>query len=282
MSIDFHTHTFPPSIAAKTLEALSRSSGTAYHTDGTSDGLAESMNRAGISYSVNLPVATSDKQVSSLNSHIICDFEKSKKRRIIPFGAMHPYFDDYRRELKRIAAAGLPGIKLHPAYQQTPINHIRNMRIIYHASELGLIVTVHAGLDIGLYEENLAGVMQILEVLKEVAPKKLVLAHMGGWNCWDQVELYLAGAPVFLDSSFSIGPVTLNKAVEQNPYSSVVMPDEQFLRIARKHGMSRILFATDSPWQDQSIYVKRFKNIGLTEAEQAMFFTENASKLLSL
>lgn len=282
MIIDFHTHTFPASIAERTLRSLSRNSGTAYHTDGTAEGLLSSMEKSGIDFSINLPVATSAKQVASLNSHIREDFDHLKAKGIISFGAMHPGCENYREELKELAACGVPGIKLHPAYQGTDISDIGNMRILDCASELGLAVTVHAGVDIGLYDRNYASVSGILKVLKEVEPAKLVLAHMGNWDCWDEVESDLAGAPVFMDASFSVGPVTLNPEVEQNPYSSVVLPDEQFLRIARKHGISRILFATDSPWQEQSIYVERFRSIGLTEQEQEMFFFGNAARLLGM
>lgn len=282
MIIDFHTHTFPASIAARTLCSLSRNSGTAYHTDGTSEGLLSSMEKSGIDLSVNLPVATSAKQVNSLNSHIIEGFDELKAKGIISFGAMHPGCENYREELKRLADWGVPGIKLHPAYQNTDLSDIRNMRILDYASELGLTVTIHAGIDIGLYDCNYASVSSILKVVKEVQPAKLVLAHMAGWDCWDEVESDLAGAPVFMDASFSIGPVTLNPQVEQNPYSSIILSDEQFLRIARKHGMSRILFATDSPWQEQGIYIERFRNIGLTDREQDMFFSENAARLLGM
>ena len=53
------------------------------------------------------------------------------------------------------------------------------MRIIDEASSQGLITLVHAGIDIGIYDHNYSSVAHILKLLKEVAPEKLVLAHMG-------------------------------------------------------------------------------------------------------
>ena len=39
----------------------------------------------------------------------------------------------------------MKGIKLHPDYQDTYFNDIRYKRIISYATELGLIISVHAG-----------------------------------------------------------------------------------------------------------------------------------------
>mgnify|MGYP000782244182 FL=1 len=43
MIIDFHTHTYPDRIAAKTVGLLESRSGTRAHSDGTLDGLENDM-----------------------------------------------------------------------------------------------------------------------------------------------------------------------------------------------------------------------------------------------
>ena len=96
---------------------------------------------------------------------------------------MHPDYVNYKEELLRLKQAGIPGIKLHPAYQNVDLDDIRMMRIIDEASSQGLITLVHAGIDIGIYDHNYSSVAHILKLLKEVAPEKLVLAHMGNWGC---------------------------------------------------------------------------------------------------
>lgn len=282
MIIDFHTHTFPDSIAEKVIHNLANSCSTSPFTNGTVTGLLHSMNNANVDYSVTLPVMTNIKQVESVNHNIISQKEQFEHSGIIPFGGMHPDYPDYRKELKNLAAHGIKGIKLHPAYQHTDLDDIRMLRIISSASEFGLIVLVHAGIDIGIYDNNYSSVSHILNVLKEVHPDKLVLAHMGGWACWDDVEHELAGAPVWIDSSFSIGPYTPYPGARPTPYFNSFLTEEQFLRIARKHGCDKILFATDSPWQNQKNYIKRFQNLGLTAEEQDAFFSKNAIKLLNL
>lgn len=282
MIIDFHTHTFPETIAGRVLEKLGKAAGVLPATNGTIPGLAASMKEAGITCCVNLPVMTSTGQVSSVNASLLREKEKLEADGILTFGGMHPDYENYKDELRHLASAGIQGIKLHPAYQKVDLDDIRMKRIIACASELGLITLVHAGIDVGLYDHNYSSVAQILTVLKEVQPEKFVLAHMGNWACWNEVESDLAGAPVFLDTAFSIGPLDAYPDVPAGPYSHVVLEDEDFLRIARKHGTKRILFATDSPWQPQKRYVERFCGIGLTEDEKKQILGENAGKLLGL
>lgn len=104
------------------------------------------------------------------------------------------------------------------------------------------------------------------KVLDDVKPEKLVLAHMGGNEMWDDVERYLVGQNVYFDTG-----VILN-----------TMPQEQFLRIVHMHGADRILFGTDSPWADQKNFVALLEHMPLTEEEKAAIFSENAKKLLGI
>ncbi|MEE1086059.1 MAG: amidohydrolase family protein [Schaedlerella sp.] len=282
MIIDFHTHTFPDSIAEKVIHNLANACGTAPASNGTVSELLLSMKEASIDYSVSLPVMTNTKQVESINHNIIQQKEVLEQRGIIAFGGIHPDYENYKQELKYLVSNGIKGIKLHPAYQRTCLNDIKMLRIISLASELGLIILVHAGIDIGIYDDNYSSVPHILNVIKEVQPEKFVLAHMGNWGCWDAVEKDLAGAPVWFDSSFSIGPYAPYPGAQPSPYFHCDLPKDKFLRILRKHGTNKILFATDSPWQSQKDYVELFQNIGMTEEEQEQFFFKNACQLLEM
>lgn len=75
---------------------------------------------------------------------------------------MHPDYADYKSELLRLKENGIPGIKLHPAYQHTNLTDLKMMHIIDYASQLGLIILIHAGIDIGIYDHNYADVEQFL------------------------------------------------------------------------------------------------------------------------
>ena len=62
MIIDFHTHTFPDELADRAVGTLAHSGGIHNYLDGRVDSLKESMKKAGIDYSVLLPVATKPNQ----------------------------------------------------------------------------------------------------------------------------------------------------------------------------------------------------------------------------
>ena len=115
MVIDFHTHTFPEKIAAGAVAGLRRSGGVKSFSDGTAAGLSASMKRSGIDLAVNLPVMTRPDQVPHVNGSLIRRSDELRGAGIVTFGGMHPLYDGWADEIKALAAAGIPGIKLHPA-----------------------------------------------------------------------------------------------------------------------------------------------------------------------
>lgn len=280
MIIDFHTHTFPAKISERVLAKLSRASHTKYFTDGSVAGLVASMQEASVDYSVNLPVMTTADQVEKVNDALIAEKDHLKEHGILTFGGMHPDYGNYKKELSKLKEHGILGIKIHPAYQGTDIDDIRMLRVIDAASELGMIVITHAGIDIGIYDHNYTSVKQVLTILDKVHPPKFVLAHMGGWGCWEDVERDLAGAPVWFDTAFAIGPITPNEEKSGTPYLSSNLSEEAFVRMVKKHGAHKILFATDSPWESQKDYVARIEAMPLGAQEKELIFSENAKELL--
>lgn len=287
MIIDFHTHTFPDKISEKVVDKLGRFAHTKPFTNGSVSGLLSSMQEASqgedtLAFSVNLPVMTSPQQVEKVNSSLIEQNEHLKEQGIITFGGMHPDYEPYRSQLQRLKENGIPGIKLHPAYQAVDLDDIRMLRIIDCASELGLITLIHAGIDIGINEHNYSSVSQILALLDQVHPEKLVLAHMGNWGCWDEVEQDLAGAPVWFDTAFSIGAITPYPGQEALLYRNANLSDEDFIRLVRKHGTDKILFGSDSPWDSQSAYIRQVNEMALRDDEKAQILSDNARALLKL
>lgn len=281
MIIDFHTHTFPSKISKKVVDKLGQASASMPHTDGSVEGLLKSMEKSGVDKSINLPVMTSADQVEKVNSSFMKSMEEYESHGIITFGGMHPEYTNYKEELQRIKNNDMKGVKLHPAYQNVDLDDIRMMRIIDKASELGLIVTIHAGIDIGIYDKNYSSVEQILKVINEVHPEKFVLAHMGNWADWKDVEYYLAGAPVWMDTAFTYGKIEPYPDSTPTPYTCV-LADDDLVRLTRKHGVDKVLFATDSPWQDQKDYIDRMTKMDFTDEEKKMILGENAMHFLNL
>lgn len=265
MVIDFHTHIFPDKIAARTIEQLEKKGGLTAATDGTLTGLLNSMEQCGVDLSVILPVATKPSQFESIQS-----FAKSVNEqysgKLVSFGGIHPDCENYKKELKVIYEMGFHGIKIHPDYQCVMIDDIRYMRIIEYASEMGLIILTHAGVDIGMPEPVHCPPDKMRKVLDTVKPEKMVLAHLGGWGQWEAVEEYLAGENVWLDTAFIYDYIS----------------KEQFLKILQKHDPKKILFATDSPWSDMTKGIEWIRSLSLPEKVTEDILSGNAKRLLGL
>ena len=283
MIVDFHTHTFPDKIAAPTVDKLQSAAHIRPFTDGTIGALSASMRAAGISYSVNLPVATSPRQVAQINDTAARINARTAETGVLSFGCMHPDYENYRAELARVAALGIRGVKLHPPYQGADFDDIRYLRILERAGEVGLVVLTHAGLDIGLPDADRVTPGMIARAIRAAGPVKLICAHMGGWRQWDAVEELLPDTGVYLDTSFSLGRITPNG--DGFPWTEAELPlmeRERFTRIIQAFGAERILFGTDSPWGGQAEALRLFRELPLTDDEQTAILGGNAAGLLSL
>lgn len=274
MIIDFHTHIFPEKIVEGTIAKLEQGSGIKACTDGRLQGLLASMDRGGVDCSVILPVVTAPKQFQGINRFSQEINQEEQERmiregrtlpRLLAFGGLHPHSEDCKAKLRELKDRGFKGIKLHPDYQGVFFNDIRYKRIVEYASELDLAVVVHAGMDIGLPDPVHCTAEMCAEVLKETQAHKLVLAHLGGWQRWNQVEELLVGKPVYFDTAF------IQSYIER----------DQFERIVKNHGSDKIMFATDSPWMDQEVAVKWLEDSNLSEEDRKNISCRTALRLMS-
>lgn len=254
---------FPDKIAASTISYLAGIIEQAHpYTDGTYEGLKRVTEESGVDISIALPIVTKPKQFESINRFA----SQYQEGNIISFGSIHPESEDYKSQLKYIKDLGLKGIKFHPDYQEMNFNDIRYKRIISYASELGLIVVTHAGMDPLSPNKVHCTPQMAAEVIDEVQPEKLVLAHMGGHMRWDQVEELIVGKHVYFDTG-----VVLDK-----------MDLAQCVRMIKKHGADKILFGTDMPWSGQKEYAEIIRGLDLTDEEKDKIFYKNACKLLNI
>jgi predicted TIM-barrel fold metal-dependent hydrolase len=259
--IDFHTHVFPEAMAAKTLTLLGNNAKLTPFVDGTLNGLKESMKKAGVTYSVTLPIATKPSQFQSINRFAA---ESNGKDGIIAFGGIHPKSENFKEELDQIKALGLKGIKLHPDYQGVFVDDESTYPLLEYAAKLGLIIVFHAGLDLGVPGEIKCTPKRAKKMLHAIGYSKMVLAHTGGHACWEDVAEHLAGEDVYLDTSFTLGRID---------------PD-LFRTILKKHSVHKILFATDSPWGGQAEDIAAMKAMGFDKQTLDRIFYQNAEALL--
>lgn len=265
MIVDIHTHIFPEKIAYRAINALKASSGYENYADGTAQGLIDSMDEAGIDISVNLPILSKPESFDSTLAHLIEMNEREK--RIISFAAVHPRCDNIEDKINIIKQAGFIGIKLHPFFQNEPLDSDATMRLVDLASKAGLVTMIHPGADASFPGVLVADPPKIVRLLEEVKPKNVVLAHMGALEFWDEVYDTIAGRDVYFDTSFSLD----------------VMGRDRFLKTVKKHGVDRVLFGTDSPWRSQKSYVDLLKSeSGLTDEEKQQILYKNAVKILNI
>ncbi len=260
--IDMHTHIFPDALAPAAIAALvAKSEGFAVYHDGTVAGLVEAMDRTGVDVSVVQPVATKPDQVRPINDWV----SRIGSDRVVPFGAMHPDFEDPAEEIARMAALGLTGFKMHPEHQEFEPQDPRLEEIWAAAVEHRMIAFLHAGADI--IHPGVRGTPQAFaELMDEWPDLTLVLAHLGGFRQWRGVAEVLEGRDVWLDTA----------------YTMTHLPDEEFVRLVRSHGVERVLFGSDGPWTDAGVEIAYLRGIGLSAQECDAILGGNAERLLGL
>lgn len=232
------------------------------YTDGTLNGLTASMKRAGIDAALNLPLATSAESTRGLNRWAALN----NKAPVYSLGSIHPDCSDAGEMLGWIKEMGLKGIKMHPEYQAFNVLEPRVRGIWKACVEHGLFVLIHGGGDVAFSPPYRSRPSDFSELLRCFSGLKLVIAHFGSWNMWDEVERELVGGPAFLDLSFTPG----------------FLEDDRIMTIIRAHGADKVLFGTDSPWRDQAVEISKVASLPLSDKEKSLIFHENAAQILAL
>ena len=283
MIIDIHTHTFPDAIAARAVDKLKHNSHTEPVLDGTALSLSASAKAAGVDLAVIQPVATSPQQVKEINDGAVERNRSTSVTRLMSFGCMHPAFEAPEQECARLAEAGVKGIKLHPVYQLTDMDDPSSVRVLRAAADCGLLVLIHAGIDVGFLERTYSDVEKIARALDSVPDGRYLLAHMGGWRQWDEAQALFAGREnVWIDTSFSLGDMTPLGDGFYETHSLSRLSQERFLQMAEAFGAEKLLFGTDSPWEGQAAEIAKIRALPLKEEEKAAILGGNAKALLGL
>lgn len=264
MIIDFHTHIFNDELAQKAVSTISKNIHYIYKpvTDGTKVSLLKNMDDWGIDVSVVQPVITKQSQTQKVNewARSICS------DRIVSFGGIYPHTDDYKRDIDYIVSLGMKGLKFHAEYQNFKIDEKRMLKIYDYAMSRGLIILHHAGIDPGMPPPYKSSPKQFAAIVDAMQGGVLVAAHFGGHAQWDDVERYLVGKNIYLDTSMGFA----------------YYPHDQFLRIVKNHGADKILFASDSPWSSAKDEKDVLMSLPLSEQEKNQILGLNAKRLLNI
>ena len=264
MIIDFHAHAFPDALAERAMISLMNACGNMFAptTNGTVSSLERRMDEFEIDVSVLQPVITKQSQTKSLNEWAA----SCASNKIIPFGGIFPHTDDYKRDIDFVVSLGLKGLKFHAEYQSFSIDAPQMLKIYDYAFEKGLVILHHAGYDPAFAPPFHSSPKQFQNIARAMKGGVLVAAHFGGQSQWEDVERYLVGENIYLDTSMG-----------QKYY-----PKELFLRIVKAHGADKILFASDTPWSNAGDEIASIKALPLSSEEKELIFSENARRVLKI
>jgi hypothetical protein len=260
-AIDMHAHAFPDQIAERAIAKLEAECPWRAVGPGTIDALLASMDDADIDVSVVCAIATRPDQ----NKGILKWCRQIRSDRIEPFPSVHPRTKQAGKWVQRIAEAEFAGIKLHPMYQETPVDAPEMDDIYAAAAEHGLLVAPHCGFDIAYpMDDDRASPARLRRVIDRFPELKMICTHMGGWEAWDAVEAELLGTGVLLETSCSLDRLDPRRAVD----------------MIRRHGVDRIVYGSDWPWNTQTKEADLIRKLGLSKRETRRILWSNAAKLL--
>jgi uncharacterized protein len=263
VKIDFHTHIYPDRVAPSTVNAVRQRAGIDAYTDGTLDGLKRSMASAGIDLSVVAAVATKPEQAASIQQWL----RTIRQPGIEALAAMHPADPLGVDEMKMLKRDGFRGFKFHPDYQDFFVDDPGMYPLYEKVAAAGMFILFHAGVDRGLPHPIHATPKRLAAAHRAVPELCMVLAHLGGEDAYEETVEYLLGQDLYLDTSFVLR----------------TMPGIFREYILKGHPAERLLFASDSPWNDQREELQFLLHLPfLTEGDKEKICYFNAARLLGL
>ena len=269
-AIDAHVHLYPDKIAGKVTASLGAKFGNAPSFVATVEGCRSRDAAAGVTLSLNLPVATAPGQVPHANAWARAVNEAERARpsgpAVLSLASLHPGCEEKPALVEQIAAAGFSGIKFHPEYQLFRFNDPEMDDTWAAMAERGLVAYLHAGGERVFEPPYHSTPREIAELQRRFPALTIVAAHLGGFGMWDEAEEVLCGSAVNLDLSHTFG----------------WMDEAQILRMIRRHGADRILFGSDAPWQDPGAVLQAFLRLPLHEEEQDAILSGNARRLFRI
>ncbi len=257
--IDAHCHVYPDKIAAPAVKSTGEFYGLDTACLGTITDLLERGSKVGIDHFIIQSVATSPKQVESINCFIAQSVAESEGK-FTGLGTLHPDSADIKGDVMRLKELGLRGVKLHPDIQEFKIDDYRCLKIYELCEQEGLPILMHCGDS----RKDFSNPNRLLPVMQIFTELTVVGAHLGGWSVWDEAREKLQGLPnLYFDCCSCFPFMTTDRARE----------------IIESYGTDRVLFGTDYPiWAPEKELTSFFK-MGLSSEDNKKILSENAKKI---
>lgn len=260
--IDSHCHIYPEKIASKAVAGTDNFYDWVSVGEGTSNQLLAGDVACSVDRFIVQSVATTPKQVRSINEFIAKDVAESNGK-FIGLGTLYPDSPDLQGDFEHLKSLGLKGIKLHPDIQRFKIDDYRCLKIYELCERDGLPILMHTG-DSRYDYSNPNRLIPIMEIYNGLT---VIGAHFGGWSIWEEASRVLCDIPnLYVDCSSSLPHISKQTAVE----------------IIRRYGADRVLFGSDYPMWLPDKEIDSVLSLGLSDSELKKIFSENAIKVFDL
>lgn len=260
--VDAHCHIYPQKIAAKAVAATDKFYGANSYGDGTVENLRTICQRSGIDHAIIQSVATTPKQVNSINEFIAAEVNAGDGF-FTGLGTLHPDSEDLKNDIDHLIGLGLKGVKLHPDIQGFEMDGEKLFRMYELCEKEKLIMLIHTGDK--RYDNSNPD--RVEAVLKNFPKLKVIGAHLGGWSIWDEAPKRLSGfSNFFVDCSSSFG--FADKKTIKNAIS--------------EYGADKVLFGTDYPMWGAEEEINNLLSLELSDEENCKILSGNAKKLFDI
>lgn len=260
--INCHCHVYPDKIAVKASQATGNFYNIEMAYDGTISTCKQEGEKVGVIHSIIFSVATTPKQVRSINEFIANTVE-SEPEIFTGLGTMHPESDDLEADIVHLKELGLKGVKLHPEIQGFYIDDPRCLRIYELCVKYGLPIFLHTGDE----RYDMSNPNRLKPILEDHPDLTVIAAHLGGYTVWEDAARELRGYEnLYVDASSSLAFLTPERARE----------------IILAFGTDRVLWGTDYPMWKFADEVKLFEALGLEDEDKAKIYYKNAQKLFGV
>jgi len=257
---DVHAHIFPDKLAEKAAVSIGDFYGCPMYMPASVDNLAAEERKAGISRCVVSNSAVTPKQVHNINTFIsgAC----AQHPEFIGFGSIFPGMEGWEAELDRMQALGLRGLKIHPDFQKLPIDEPGAVEMYRSVAKRGMIVLFHMGDN----RYDYSSPERLTNLIRQVPDLRVIAAHFGGWNSWENSLRHPQPENVLYDTSST----------------TPLIPRELVCRMFDAFGPERFLFGTDFPMWEPKEMLRQLLGFGLGEDTLARILYGNFMELFGL
>ena len=260
--INAHCHIYPDKIASRAVMGIKNFYSLDLSLNGKVSGLIEDGNKIGVTHYLIHSVATTPKQVKSINE-FIAESVNTNPDIFTGFGTLHPDSENLQEDFDYLIELGLVGVKIHPDFQRFAMNEERAFKIGEVVNEGNVPLMVHCG-D---FRYNFSNPDQVKPFLDKFPDIPFIGAHFAGWSVWSEAKEKLAGTPnLYVDLSSSLYDLSPEAAVD----------------LIHAYGADKVLWGTDYPMWNSDSEMEYFNKLDLTEKERSQILYDNAAKLLGL